>query len=675
MLKRLNGKTAMIYINTPCSYETFVSHIHSKGIPYCSNHHKLFYEFHNIYPNSMITSDMRRIQIQPKMLGGSADDEEISTDCSIFDKLDQMKILSYNCRGDRNGSLSNELKSFVSRYHPTILHLTKYRISNEIHLPGYNIVKFKYLNECDRQAIYVLSGIEDISLVSVDSQYCHTVKISGNCFTFGYLPPRFKNGLEFQRSQLQITFIIRSLFIGDSNQRCPSIQNGHDSSGRNFESMMRDNCYSPSNSPNESLMRRGNNCFDQVWCHNSISVRVSPIIVLKLENTTSDHYPIMFQFDLLEPVHLLRTVDYNTLRHDIIIRRQLELRLKSKFDESLHKIPNLNINEVWSEFKHIVTQTSFRTLSVTSFRDGDPTDSIGDKLLILNVRRKTLKKQLQKRGNSQTRIVNLQNGIKNLNKLIKINLMRQKDNQFNKYLDKLADDELSGYFEFCKLRRNFSKSNSNLKADLHQSIEYHKSHFENDHDSIWPDISFNNSPQIIRIANDIFTVENVTHALRTTNSRKISGDIIPSIIYKYLPGSGFEYLQQLFIKCYLECRVPDDWNVSSVVEIFKSGNSIDPGRYRPISLISICYKIYQQMLYYHIYKDQIFPSLRQHGFVGKRSCSTQIHSVLSKMQHYRESHGSVHCLALDLSTAFDCMKHNDIYNYLLPILNPHDTNS
>eukprot|EP00834_Sanchytrium_tribonematis_P007069 NODE_589_length_5652_cov_0.848730.p2 type:complete len:359 gc:universal NODE_589_length_5652_cov_0.848730:2641-1565(-) len=111
-----------------------------------------------------------------------------------------------------------------------------------------------------------------------------------------------------------------------------------------------------------------------------------------------------------------------------------------------------------------------------------------------------------------------------------------------------------------------------------------------------------------------------------------------------------------------------------MVEIFKSGNTSEAGRYRPINLISIAFKTYQKLLYYNHYRFLLFPSVRQHGFTQQRSCSTQIKSVLEKMKEFKQETGEVHAIALDLSSAFDMMRHCDIYTHLSSVLVDHDLN-
>ena len=114
-------------------------------------------------------------------------------------------------------------------------------------------------------------------------------------------------------------------------------------------------------------------------------------------------------------------------------------------------------------------------------------------------------------------------------------------------------------------------------------------------------------------------------------------------------------LQFNFFQCYLEGSVPSHWQNSAIVEVFKSGDFGDPGRFRPITLIAAVYKIYQQMLYYNHLRSRLLAGPRQHGFQPKKSCTTQLHQVLTTMESITRIFAELHGLAMDLSQAFDCL--------------------
>ena len=173
--------------------------------------------------------------------------------------------------------------------------------------------------------------------------------------------------------------------------------------------------------------------------------------------------------------------------------------------------------------------------------------------------------------------------------------MKQIDrDNFQSYVDKLSDAPSLVYFELCRLKNKDKKSNNHLKCDLLKTKAYYKEHFH-DHPSNWEPIQHCVTKKENDCANEMFTFDNVKHAAHTVNAHKTSADSIPSKALKYLTDNAITLLQSIFIQCYLEGSVPSHWQNSAIVEVFKSGNFGDPGRFRPITLIAAVYKIYQQM--------------------------------------------------------------------------------
>eukprot|EP00834_Sanchytrium_tribonematis_P008355 NODE_954_length_2919_cov_0.495035.p1 type:complete len:156 gc:universal NODE_954_length_2919_cov_0.495035:992-1459(+) len=56
------------------------------------------------------------------------------------------------------------------------------------------------------------------------------------------------------------------------------------------------------------------------------------------------------------------------------------------------------------------------------------------------------------------------------------------------------------------------------------------------------------------------------------------------------------------------------------------------------------------------------------------STASQIHSLILTMKRFYSSHGKVHAVGLDLSTAFDCLKQQDVFRHVHSHLDNHDTN-
>ena len=103
---------------------------------------------------------------------------------------------------------------------------------------------------------------------------------------------------------------------------------------------------------------------------------------------------------------------------------------------------------------------------------------------------------------------------------------------------------------------------------------------------------------------------------------------------------------------------PDQWKISNVFPLFKSGNPKLAKNYRPIALqplIAKCYeKIIQLRMACHV-KNVITPN--QHFCVKNRSTTTNLLSTVNHILKYWEQHKDTAIFYADLSKAFDTVDH------------------
>ena len=129
-----------------------------------------------------------------------------------------------------------------------------------------------------------------------------------------------------------------------------------------------------------------------------------------------------------------------------------------------------------------------------------------------------------------------------------------------------------------------------------------------------------------------------------------------------------------------------EWKKANIVPIHKKGDKQAVINYRPVSLLPICGKIFERLLYnemlnFFLENDLISP--KQSGFRPGNSCINQLlsinHEILSVVDIGLEVRG----LFLDVSKAFDKVWHtgliyklrqNGIYGDLINILNDFLTN-
>lgn len=115
-------------------------------------------------------------------------------------------------------------------------------------------------------------------------------------------------------------------------------------------------------------------------------------------------------------------------------------------------------------------------------------------------------------------------------------------------------------------------------------------------------------------------------------------------------------LTLLFRKSLSTGHVPNDWKCANVTPIYKKGTKRDPGNYRPVSLTSIACKmmesILKEVILSHLEGNRLI-SNSQHGFMPRKSCSTNLLEFLEVVTKTVDSGQPMDLVYLDFSKAFD----------------------
>ena len=126
-------------------------------------------------------------------------------------------------------------------------------------------------------------------------------------------------------------------------------------------------------------------------------------------------------------------------------------------------------------------------------------------------------------------------------------------------------------------------------------------------------------------------------------------------------------LYLLFKESLDSAQLPEEWKVAHVIPIFKKGSKSDPANYRPISLTSVVVKLLERMLKESIMSHLISNKLikpSQHGFMPKRSTTTNLVTYLDYVTKQLDSGHSVDILYLDFAKAFDKVPHQRLIQKL-----------
>ena len=114
--------------------------------------------------------------------------------------------------------------------------------------------------------------------------------------------------------------------------------------------------------------------------------------------------------------------------------------------------------------------------------------------------------------------------------------------------------------------------------------------------------------------------------------------------------------------------VPQCWKLGTVTPIYKGGDRADPANYRPVTLLPVLSKVMEaviaEQLLHHL-EQHGHLSLSQHGFRPGRSCTTNLLLAQSHWTSSADSGLGVDVIYLDLSKAFDRVRHDILIKKLL----------
>jgi hypothetical protein len=119
-------------------------------------------------------------------------------------------------------------------------------------------------------------------------------------------------------------------------------------------------------------------------------------------------------------------------------------------------------------------------------------------------------------------------------------------------------------------------------------------------------------------------------------------------------------LTKLFNQSLEMAIVPRDWNLAAVTPIHKGGSKETAGNFRPVSLTSVVLKIMERIVREKLAEfftntNQI--TARQHGFMKKRSCLSNLLCFLDEITIRLDKGEKVEVCYLDFQKAFDSVNH------------------
>ena len=149
----------------------------------------------------------------------------------------------------------------------------------------------------------------------------------------------------------------------------------------------------------------------------------------------------------------------------------------------------------------------------------------------------------------------------------------------------------------------------------------------------------------------------VRKALESLNTRKASGyDNMPARVLKYGAVKLAIPLANLYNSCITNRQWPNNWKRGEWTPVFKKEDPQDCRNYRPITVLPVVSKVFEQLLSDQISKQfdsRLDPRIT--AYRKRHSCETTLISLIEAWKSARDNQKIVKILSTDLSKAFDSL--------------------
>ena len=107
-------------------------------------------------------------------------------------------------------------------------------------------------------------------------------------------------------------------------------------------------------------------------------------------------------------------------------------------------------------------------------------------------------------------------------------------------------------------------------------------------------------------------------------------DLISIHILKICGNSLYKPVHLIIQSCIENGKFPSEWEYANVVPVHEKGNKQTLENYRPVSLLPVCSKFFERLIYNSLFESFIENELissNQSGFKPGDSCTNQLLSI------------------------------------------------
>ena len=122
-------------------------------------------------------------------------------------------------------------------------------------------------------------------------------------------------------------------------------------------------------------------------------------------------------------------------------------------------------------------------------------------------------------------------------------------------------------------------------------------------------------------------------------------------------------LEIIFQNCLRSGKLPSEWKKANVISTFKKGDKPCIKNHPPVSLLPVCGKLFERLLYnnmFSFFSENALLSPKQSGFRSGYSCTNHLLSITHKILSAFDNGHEVRGVFLDISKAFDRVWHEGL---------------
>ena len=372
----------------------------------------------------------------------------------------------------------------------------------------------------------------------------------------------------------------------------------------------------------------------------------------------SDHMTLLYNVDFVNGQPDTRRT-MNFYRGDYI-----QMRTELSAIDWTDTLDEEDINNIWTTFEGIINEAMNRNIPLKSSRPRkkawltrEASDAVNEKRRLYNRYRKHKTPEsleAYKRAKNQATTVT-----------------RNARKDYEQSVARSISDNPKEFWSYVKQETRSSNTIAPIKrADGSLATEpeekaqllnsFFASVFTKENLNQKPDMADQHPPNTL--LNDIeFGREEIENEVKKLKSGKSAGpdNIHPRVLKETISVISAP-LALIFNKSMQVGQLPDAWKAATVVPIYKKGPKGDPGNYRPISLTSVCCKLMERLIRRKLLEflnDNNYFCNAQHGFRPRRSCITQLLTVVEQWTEWLDGGIQFDCIYLDYKKAFDSVPH------------------